>query len=370
MLEIAPHRYQSAAGALQQLGTHLESLCERAFVIGNKTALDRFEDVIRSSLKESMIGVAVDVCLGECCLPEIERLVDKAKKEEADMIVGIGAGKTLDVSKYVAERSEHPLVTVPTVASSAAAFTNFVYLYNEDGDFIKEDRLDTCADLVVVDYKIIGRAGREYMTAGMANALSSSYEFSLSREELESNHIHQIAYRLTNHVREVVLSKGQSVLDDVRRGELTSLIETMIEVNILEAGLVHTLGGTLLRATLSHHIAHQLIPFTADDRLFGDVVAFGVLAQQMYKGSQPESYRELLEFFRDVDLPLTLDSLGLPENQRDSIIEDAAEGVQNQLRDHPVTFDIDSELLVESIWDADALGQTVIQSGIEDLEEF
>jgi len=370
MLKIAPHRYQSAAGALQQLGTHLESLGERAFIIGNKTALDRYEDVIRSSLKDSMIGVAVDVCLGECCLPEIERLVDKAGKEDADMIVGVGAGKTLDVSKLVAERSDNPIITIPTVASSTAAFTNFVYLYEEDGEFIKEDRLDVCPDLVIVDYKIIGRAERTYMTAGMATALSSWYEFSLSREELESHHTRQVAYTLSGHVREVLLNKGEEALEDVRRGELTSVIEAMIEGIILESGLIQTLGGTKLRAMLSHHIAHQLMPYTSEDRLFGHVVAFGVLSQEMYKQSQPESFVELLEFYRDVNLPLTMDSLGLPENQRDSIVEDAVNRVQNQLSDHPVTFDIDSELLADSIWQADALGQKVIQSGTENLDDL
>lgn len=369
MLRIAPQRYQSASGALKQIGEHLESLGERALVIGNKSALDQFEDVIRESLKESMIGISVDVCLGQCCLPEIERLVSEQEKQESDIIVGIGAGNTLDVAKYVAERTGQTLVLIPTVASSCAAFTNFVHLHSEDGEFIKEERIENCPDLVVVDYKIVGRANSRYLVAGMGSALASWYEFNMSREELELNQPRQIAYELAGHINDVLLGKGDQAVQDVKKGEMTSAVESVVEINILEAGLVRTLGGTTFRAMISHHLAHELLPFSGEEILFGEVVSFGVLVQEMMSGAQLASFRELLEFYRDVDLPLTLDSLELPENQRETILEDATEAIVDQLEKHPTSFEINQEELLDAISEADKFGQTVVQSGVDAVIE-
>lgn len=347
----------------------METLGERALVIGNKTALERFEDVIRTSLKESMIGVSVDVCLGRCCLPEIERLVDEVDDQNADIVIGIGAGNTLDVSKYVAQRTGCPLVTVPTVASSCAAFTNIVYLYNEDGEFIKEERLDVCPELVVVDYKIVGRAESRYLIAGMATGLSSWYEFNLSKSELEGNQPRQIAYKLSRHLHEQILEHGADAVEDVRKGNMTSSIESVIEMNILQTGLVRTLGGRAFQALVSHNLAHYLYPYSGDEILFGDVVAYGVLVQQDLNQTSPDSYSELLEFYREINLPLTLDSLGLPDNQRETILNDASEEVCNRLTESPLSIEIDQETLMDALWDVDEMGKTVIQSGVEKLIE-
>lgn len=369
MLQIAPHRYQSASGSLQQIGETLGSLGERALVIGNKTALDRFEDVIRKSLKDSMIGVSVDVCLGRCCLPEIERLVDEVEEESADIIIGVGAGNTLDVSKYVAQRSGTALVTVPTVASSCAAFTNIVYLSNEDGEFIKEERLEVCPDLVIVDYKIVGRAESPYLIAGMGTALASWYEVNLSRGELTENQPWQIAYQLADHMCEKLLDRGEQAIEDVRKGEITSSVEAVIEMNIMQTGLIRTLGGIAFQALLSHHLAHSLYVYTGEDVLFGDVVAYGVLVQEDLRGASANSYSELVEFFKSVDLPLTLDSLSLPENQREKILTDASESVLNRLKQYPVDLKATPEQLVESMWNIDEIGKSVIQSGVQKITD-
>ncbi len=217
-----------------------------------------------------------------------------------------------------------------------------------------------------MDYKIVGRADSRYLVAGMGVALASWYEFNLSREELEHNRPRQIAYELAGQSRELILDRGKEAVQDVKKGEMSSAIESVIEVNILEAGLIRTLGGTSFQALISHYVAQELIPYTDQETLFGDVVAFGVIIQEMLGGAQVNSFRELLDFYKDVELPLTLDSLGLPKNQRDTILVDATESIAERLTDQPVQFDRDSDSLEEAIRDADELGQTVVQSGVDE----
>lgn len=368
MLRIAPHRYQSARGALKQLGEHLESIGERALVIANKTALDRFEDVVRDSLKDSMIGVSFEVCLGECCLPEIERLSEVVEKENADIVVGIGAGKTLDVAKYTAQKTECGSVTVPSVPSSYAAYSNLVYLYNEEGKFIEVKDLEVGPDLLILDYTVVGLAEPRYLRAGMGIALATSYQFTLSQEELEEHHPSQIAFQLARHMREHLFQHGNQALRDVRREEVTEQVETVLEANILQAGLISSLGGTAFRSVVAHQLSHEIQPYVGEDLLFGELMGFGLLVEQLLYGARPESLQDLMGYYEEIGLPMNLDELELPDNQRDSILEDAVESILGKVGDGVLPSDIDDEQFLAAVSQADDLGQRVRQSGVDSLE--
>lgn len=368
MLQIAPHRYQSARGALQQIGENLEPLGERALVVASKTALERFEDVVRASLKDSMIGVSLDVNLGPCCLPEVERLNEVVEKENADIVVGLGGGQTLDVAKYVAHKTSRASVSVPTVASTCAGFTNLIYLYNDDGEFVESQQLPVCPDLTVLDYKVSGLAPSRFLAAGMGLAWASSTEFSLSRDDLELNQPRQIAYRLANHIQDSLNDKGEKAMADVKRGEVTSTVESVLEVNVLETGLLHCIGGRSFRSTVSHQLAHHLRPYTGEEILFGEIVAFGVIVQEQLRETPSSDLAGVFEFYRDIDLPLTLDDLGLPENQRETILADAGEEIIDQLSDMKLPFELEEELFLEAVNSANELGKAVTQSGPEAIE--
>ncbi|MFB6347515.1 MAG: iron-containing alcohol dehydrogenase [bacterium] len=368
MLKIAPHRYQSSSGALQTLGEYLEPLGERALVVANKTALERFEDVIRSSLKESMIGVSFEICLGECCLPEVERLSEEAEKEDADMIVGVGAGKTLDVAKYTAQHTESRMITIPSAASSNAAFTNLVYLYNDDGDFLEVEELETAPDLTLVDYKVNGLAPSRHLRAGMGVALATSYDFDLSRDQLDRHQPSNMAFKLAQNLSESLFEIGQQALEDVKKGEVTGRVESVIEMNILQAGLISSLGGISFRSKFAHCLTNQLNPYTQEDVLYGEVIAFALIVQQFMRDKQPQEFTNLLRYYRDVGLPLTMDSIGLPEHQRDSILEDAFEDIVENLADFKLPFEMTVEQLADSTKKADDLGKKIIQSGIESIQ--
>ncbi|MFP4687498.1 MAG: iron-containing alcohol dehydrogenase family protein, partial [bacterium] len=359
MLQIAPHRYQSAPGALQDIGKNLEQLGERALVIANKTVIERFEDVVRKSLKDSMIGFSFDVCLGECCLPEIERLVSIAEKQESDMIIGMGGGKTLDVAKYVAQLAGCKLITVPTVVSSCAAFTNVVHLYNEDGEFIKEEELDNSPDLLILDYKIAGLAPSRHFAAGMSLAFAAtSGEFSRGdSKDLLTSYPSRIALELAGHVRREVFERGKSAFSDVKKGELTAAIEEATEIIILETGLIHCLGGGAFRNSPGRLFAHFIHPYIDDNVLFGELVGLGTIIERNLYSSSVEELKDIYRFYRDIEIPLTLSQLGVPENQRGKIFSTVIEQIVKRAAEEPFAYSIDAKELEGAIRKADKDGE-------------
>lgn len=361
MLNLGPHKYQSSQGSLQDLGEYLEPLGERALVITGETAFERFEDVVRTSLKESMIGSSIEVCLGECCLPEIERLVDKAEDEQADIIVGMGGGKTLDTAKYVGELTENSMVSVPTIASTSTAYTNSVYIFTEDGEYLKQEKLSSCPDLLLLDYKVAGLAPSRFLAAGMTNAYAVSRGVGLSREDLQASQHLQIAYNLSRHVQESLIERGERAITDVKKGEITGTIESVLEINILEAGLISCLGGKAFRTNLAHLFANHLYRYSNEEVLSGELVGFGTLAMETLKSETSEELDDLYEFFQDIHIPLTLDEFGLPANQRETILEETAQNILEGLEDWMFSFEITEEDLIETILKTDSRGQKIRQ---------
>lgn len=370
MISPGPHRYVSSEGALQSLGEHLENYGERALIVGNKTALERYESTIRSSLKDVMIGSSFEVCLGECCLPEIERVAEEAREENSDMIVGVGTGRTMDVVKYASSMVSQACVTVPTVAGSAASYTDQVYLYTEDGEFLKREGLETCPELLLLDYAICGHADESHLVAGMGSSLAQTFPRKLTREELEVNHPRQMAYDLSRTLRDGLFDRGESALQAVTNGEITRDLETVLDMNVLHAGMIAMLGGRYFRAELAQYLAFHLLKYTSSEVLFGHVASFGLLVQELLRTGQKSNLEELIDFYGSVGLPMTFEELGLPDNQRESILGDAAEatvGVYHEGRNQDETLEVGE--LVSMISRVDELGRAVRQSGVDVLTD-
>ena len=88
---------------------------------------------------------------------------------EADLVVGIGAGRALDHAKLVATRKNLPLVQVPTVVSTGAIIHGFVADW--DGRQIVGTLAEIDCKYVLVDYGVVKKAPERLNTAGMGDVL-------------------------------------------------------------------------------------------------------------------------------------------------------------------------------------------------------
>ena len=70
---------------------------------------------------------------GECSDVEIKKHQDHL--DSANVILGIGGGKTLDTTKAVAYHTGIPMIIVPTAASSDAPCSRLSVVYTEDHEF-------------------------------------------------------------------------------------------------------------------------------------------------------------------------------------------------------------------------------------------
>ncbi|MGS9059173.1 iron-containing alcohol dehydrogenase, partial [Salmonella enterica subsp. enterica serovar Infantis] len=76
-----------------------------------------------------------EVFSSECSDEESARISARAQEIGADVMVGMGGGKTLDTAKATGASLRLPLAVVPTLASTDAPCRSLVVIYTPEGNF-------------------------------------------------------------------------------------------------------------------------------------------------------------------------------------------------------------------------------------------
>ena len=89
--------------------------------------------------------------------------------DDAELVVGVGAGRALDHAKVVAERKDIPLIQLPTVVSTGAIIHSLCGDWT--GRVIHGWAANVVAEHVLVDYDLILAAPERLNTAGLGDIL-------------------------------------------------------------------------------------------------------------------------------------------------------------------------------------------------------
>lgn len=359
---IAPGRYVQGEGALNEAGKYLAALGTKALITGGERGVASCRNILEESLKESGIPAIFEKFRGECSTQEVERLKDLAEKEGADVIVGVGGGKTLDTAKAVAYRMKKPVVIIPTIAATDAPCSALSVLYTEEGVFDQYLVLPTNPNLVIVDTGIIAKAPVRLLVSGMGDALATLFEADACAKAFAGNlpggNSTAAALALAKLCYEILIEYGLQAKLAVERGVVTPAAEKVIEANTLLSGLgfessglaaahaVHN-GLTVLEAT--HHTYH------------GEKVAFGTLVQLVMEQRTKAEIEEVLNFCISVGLPVTLAEIGITEIQEAEIWEVAKAAAAPGETIHNEPFPVDPGKVYAAILAADAMGALALK---------
>jgi glycerol dehydrogenase len=354
---IVPSKYVQARGALKNISDYTKSLGKKILFIASSNGLARFRTIIEQSFENSGMAVSFETFTGECSRKEIDRIRQCVKDTNADVIGGIGGGKSCDTARAVAHYEHIPLIIIPTIASTDAPCSGLSVIYTDDGIF-SEILLHRNPDLVLVDTDVITKAPVRLLVSGMGDALATYFEAracsSSNGNTVAGGKTSKTALALAQLCYDTLMEDGLKAKIAVENGVITKAVENIIEANIYLSGIGFESGG--LAAAHSIHNGFTILK-ECHHLYHGEKVAFGTLVQLIMENSPMEEIEEVLGFCMDVGLPVTLEEMGIKEIREEDIREVASISCKPGESICNMPFDVSPDDVYAAIISADAMGK-------------
>lgn len=312
-LTIAPIRVVRGTHALESVGDAIARLGSRPLLVGGDRSLETVNARLQPVLTAMQLQSAQTSYHPDCSESTLAALRQAVADHQADVIIGIGGGKSLDAAKLLAYQCRLPIVTIPTSAATCAAWTALSNIYSNDGAFLYDVALEQCPNLLVLDYGLIQTAPTRTLVAGIGDALAKWYEASVSSGHSDRTLL-IAAVQQARVLRDILFQKSQAALAEPGGHAWREVVDA----TVLMAGVIGGLGGAQCRTVAAHAVHNGLTHLTASHgTLHGEKVAYGILVQlrleEILQGNQlaASARQQLLKFYTEIGLPCSLADLGM-----------------------------------------------------------
>lgn len=355
----SPTKYIQGKGEIRKLGEYCSQLgAGSAYAIIDPYIYSVYKEEIVTSFEVNRLPLVMREFKGECSRNQVDEIVSELTLKDAEVIIGIGGGKTLDTAKAVSYMSDLPVVIVPTVASTDAPCSALSVLYKDNGDFDCYLPLKRNPDMVIADIDIIAKAPARLLAAGMGDALSTYYEARACRQAGAITHAGGTstiaAFALARACLDTLLADGEAALQAVKQGITTAAVEHIVEANIYLSGVGFESGGLA-----AAHAIHNGLTLHEGCRsmLHGEKVAFATIVQLVLEKAPNEELHQVIHFCRTIGLPVTLKDLGImsSDTKKLMVVAEASCAEDSPMSNMP--FQVQATDILEAILAVDAIGQ-------------
>ncbi|MBU8786723.1 MULTISPECIES: glycerol dehydrogenase [Bacillus] len=310
----SPKKFITGKRLLENLNDYIKDFGDKAYIICDAFILERAQKEAGESIKKAGNQAVFEKFNYECTQEEIDRNRELAREAGANIIVGIGGGKTLDTAKATAYYENLPVVIFPTIASTDAPCTALAVIYKHSGAFDRYLFLPTNPDVVLADSDILSAAPPRFFAAGIGDALATYFEaracYRANGDNLVLMKPSTTGLGLARLCYDTLLENGVKAMQAVKNGISTRAVEDTIEATIYLSGVGAESGG--LAAAHAIHNGMTAVP-ALHHAQHGEKVTFGLLAQLVLENVPTEELETVINFIKGVGLPLTLKDLGVEE---------------------------------------------------------
>lgn len=342
--------YVQGPGIIAQLGEYVSGLaCQEKVCVLIDVSVMFLLDKIEPSLKRANIDFCTWEFDGNLFLNNVNMLSEEIQRQHSPkVIIGVGGGKTIDMSKMIARRLAARNIIVATLASTDAAPSHAAVAEDEHGH-IHAESSNFNADLVVIDSEVIASAPVRFFIAGIGDAISKKYEMITSILLGQKNFFggERVFFiePLADVLHDTLLKHGVEAKEMVTKKQTNPVVEKVITATVLLSTLIWENGGL----AGAHSIANVL--FNAGygkENLHGELVAFSVLLHvELEKERLPDGEAAMLDaFFAQLELPRRISDLGVPVDDRAEVFN-ICSGIDQRFTKHNLNYG--SERLLQAI---------------------
>ena len=231
--------------------------------------------------------------------------------ETFDYIVALGGGRAIDLGKSLAFESNASCIVVPTSAATDAPTSRISVKYR-NGYFEKYSYYAKSPDLVLIDTAILINSPVHFLTAGIADGLSTSIEARTVRENRGVNTLGAAptlaAEAIAEKCREVLLEFAEEAVEANEKHIVTPAFEAVIEANTLLSGIGFESGGL----SIAHALHNAMVSLWGNEikGSHGQIIALTTLQQLQIEGRK-EEFSRYQALFEKLELPITYEALSV-----------------------------------------------------------
>lgn len=319
----SPSKYVQGKNAIEKVGKYTKNFGNQAVVISDEIVWDIAGKKVVNKLKDDDISAEEVTFKGEISTNEINRISDISKKVSADFVIGVGGGKVIDLAKAVADNLNVETVIIPSAASADAPTSGLSVIYTDDGEMDSYRFYNKNPALVLVDTKIISQAPPRLLASGIADALATWTEaksvIDYGGNTMLGGSTTIAAEAIAEKSEQILFKYGPLAYQANQVKAVTPALENVVEANTLLSGLGFESGG--LGAAHAIHNGFTALSGDIHSLTHGEKVAFGTLVQLALGKNSQEEIERYIDFYINLDLPVTLEDMKLGKVSSDDLMK-------------------------------------------------
>ncbi|MGD1836207.1 MAG: NAD(P)-dependent glycerol-1-phosphate dehydrogenase [Nitrososphaeraceae archaeon] len=276
---------------------------ENVAIISGNTVIAMIGKKIKKTLRKANINDFWYV-KNEASLEEVSKLNEKIRKQNIDLVLGIGGGRSVDLAKMIAFNLKKPFISVPTSASHDGISSPFVSIKGTD----KPYSIKASTPIgVLADTRLISDAPKRLISSGCGDLIAkvtAVKDWELARDE-NKEYFGTYAANLASMSAEIIIKRSKYLLKN------KSGFRTIIEA-LISAGVASCIAGSSRPCSGAEHLFSHAIEYVTkyDHGLHGERVGLGTIIMAKLHGIDWESISETLE---NVGSPTKAKQLNLRE---------------------------------------------------------
>ncbi len=316
MIEL-PKRIVVGEGIISQLGQHVQELFPRGsliYVVTGQNIAQLYYKEVKQVLEDSGFSVTY-ILAGPATVDEADRVALEVKKDRADVLMGLGGGRSIDLAKYAAAELGKEFISVPTAPSHDGITSPFATLKGFERPFSK---IAKPPRLILLDINVLASAPRRLASAGFGDLIgkfTAVLDWRLAhrlRGEYYGAYAASLALMSAKHVSAYAREIGLGGREGLR-----ALVEALVS-----SGVAMCIAGSSRPASGSEHLfAHALDVVSRSPPLHGEAVGVGTIMMSYLHGLRWKRIRRLL---REARAPTTAKELGVKDEEVVEALQRAA----------------------------------------------
>ena len=273
-------------------------------------------ETMEPSFDKAQISYEKEIYAGFPSYKKIEILKKSITDKQCDVLVGIGGGRIMDLTKAAADQLSIPIVLIPTSAATCASFSPLSVIYTDEGKCVGYLHFDYEVNAVLVDEKVMSEQPPRLLAAGIMDAMAKYIEIANGKPKitLETDNISKYsAYRMAEDIYNILEKYGKQAYLDVCEKKNTETVHNVIFCNIALTGIVSALMRARRQTAIAHKLYESMRTYYFKESinyLHGEIVATGLIAQLRFNHNT-EAIERLKQYMKEMEMPINLQDLGL-----------------------------------------------------------